>query len=232
MRETDLHQPVKEYLESNGYAVYAEVRDADIAARRDDQLIVVELKTSANLKLLVQAADRQSAADEVYVALPEPARRNRHVRGVEHVLKRLGLGLIHVRFSPLGASAFVVFDAVPASRPVIARHRDAMLSEMAGRTIDQNIAGSTGKPLLTAYRERAIYIACCLDEMGPMSPRELVQLGAGDKTSAMLAKNHYGWFERVSRGVYRLAPQALEDIQQYADTCAHARRIIDTRRRP
>ena len=42
MRETDLSQPVKNYLVSRGYRVQAEVKDCDIAARNDDELVIVE----------------------------------------------------------------------------------------------------------------------------------------------------------------------------------------------
>ena len=44
LRESDLYGPVRDYLEGLGYEVKGEVRDCDINALRDGELIVVELK--------------------------------------------------------------------------------------------------------------------------------------------------------------------------------------------
>ena len=66
MQETELFEPIKAYFESHGYSINAEVKDCDITAIRDDELIVVELKTSANMSLLIQATERQKITDNVY----------------------------------------------------------------------------------------------------------------------------------------------------------------------
>jgi len=44
MHETDLFPPIKKHLEASGYTVRAEVRDCDITAFKDDELIIIELK--------------------------------------------------------------------------------------------------------------------------------------------------------------------------------------------
>lgn len=44
IKESDLYQPIKEYLDSLGYDTKGEVKDCDITAIKDDELIVVELK--------------------------------------------------------------------------------------------------------------------------------------------------------------------------------------------
>ena len=59
MKETDLSEPVKTYLKQQGYQVQSEVKDCDITAQRDDKLVIVELKTSVNMTLLIQATARQ-----------------------------------------------------------------------------------------------------------------------------------------------------------------------------
>ena len=56
----------------SGYQVQGEVDGCDITAIMGDELVVVELKTSFNLKLLSQAVKRQRVADSVYVAIPKP----------------------------------------------------------------------------------------------------------------------------------------------------------------
>ena len=70
--ETDLYEPVCRFLEEEGYRVQAEVKDCDIAAEKDGELIIVELKKSFQLKLIYQALDRQSLTEQVFVAIPRP----------------------------------------------------------------------------------------------------------------------------------------------------------------
>ena len=215
MRETDLYQPVKELLVRLGYTVSGEVKDCDIAASRKDELVIVELKVSANLKLLIQATDRQALADTVYVALPEPGRRDSHFRGVERLLRRLGLGLITVRFGPLGAAAELRFEPGSNDVPKKGKRRGAVTAELAGRSQHSNIGGSSGTRIMTAYRETAIFIACCLEQLGPSSTHDLRALGTGDRTTSILAKNYYGWFSRVDRGIYQLTQAGADALKQY-----------------
>lgn len=206
----------------HGYDVSAEVGHCDIAAVKDDELIVIELKRSANLTLLIQATERQRITDAVYVALPEPARNSRHFLGVERLLKRLGLGLITVRFGPLGPAADKRFDPAPVLGNVRGNKRNAVLREIAGRSENFNVGGSHQTAIMTAYRETALFIACCLERLGPSSTRDLRALGTGAKTTSVLARNHYGWFERVSRGVYRITPPGIAAVHRHPALRARA----------
>ena len=54
MKETNLYQPVKSYLEDSGFVVKAEINQADIVAVKGDYIIIVELKLSISLKLIYQ----------------------------------------------------------------------------------------------------------------------------------------------------------------------------------
>ncbi|MDO4531633.1 MAG: hypothetical protein Q4C06_06590, partial [Bacillota bacterium] len=71
-KETDLYAPIRSFLEEEGYQVQAEVKDCDIAAIKDGQLIIVELKKAFNLKLVYQGLERQSLTEQVFVAIPRP----------------------------------------------------------------------------------------------------------------------------------------------------------------
>jgi len=215
MLETELYPPVKEYLQEHGYEVQAEVKHCDIVATKDDELIVVELKTSANLTLLVQATERQTISDSVYVAIPEPTKKNRNWRGIKRVIKRLELGLLVVNLSPLGCSVTKHFDPLPPQRRKIKRKQRAVIQEVADRTGDYNIGGSSKQKLITAYKENAILIACCLRHLGPCSPKKLRSLGTGEKTTSILSHNHYGWFQRIERGVYKVTEQGAIEASAY-----------------
>jgi len=60
---------------------------------------------------------------------------------------------------------------------------------------------------MTAYRQEAIRIAEHLAEFGPMAPAALKKEVDAPKAGAILRANHYGWFERISKGVYDLTPE-------------------------
>ena len=172
LTETDLYQPIHQYLVDQGYTVRSEVANCDIAAARNGELIVIELKRSFNTALLIQAARRQRAADSVYVAVPRP-KCSRRWNDIKHLLRRLELGLIFVSFRRKKPTIDVVFHPLPFQRRRRKRAKQAILTEMAGRSGDFNQGGSTRRKLVTAYREKAIHIACCLEGRGPFSPREL-----------------------------------------------------------
>ena len=102
--ETDLYEPVCRFLEEEGYRVQAEVKDCDIAAEKDGELIIVELKKSFQLKLVYQALDRQSLTEQVFVAIPRPQKgqREKSWKNMLKLLKRLEIGLLTVALdSPL-----------------------------------------------------------------------------------------------------------------------------------
>ena len=64
-KETDLYEPIRAFLEEEGYQVQAEVKHCDIVAEKDGRLVVVELKRAFGLKLVYQGLERQSLTDEV-----------------------------------------------------------------------------------------------------------------------------------------------------------------------
>ncbi|MFH1742512.1 MAG: DUF2161 family putative PD-(D/E)XK-type phosphodiesterase [bacterium] len=226
--ERDLSQPVTRYLIEQGYTVRSEVMDCDITAAKGENLVVIELKRSLNTSLLIQATQRQRITDSVYVALPCPEEGiwTKKWRSIQHLLKRLELGLILVNTGSGMPSVEIVFHPVPFDRKKQKRKKRAILQEMSERSGDYNRGGSVRRKIFTAYREKAIHIACCLEKYGPLSPRQLRELGTDSKTQSILYDNHYGWFERVDRGVYALKPRAMEEIKKYSDLVSHYRNKI------
>ena len=230
LRETDLDAPVRAFLEARGYAVRGEVHGCDLVATRGAELLVVELKRGLSMELLMQATDRQRLSPAVYVAIPRSRdlERARRWRGTLRLLRRLELGLFLVSFPRRGAPRV---EAVLDPRPYDARKRRldggarrAVLAELAGRSREGNLGGSRGRRLLTAYRESAIRIACALEALGPLSPRRLRELGTGPRTRAILADDHYGWFRRVSRGVYALRDGATGALAEWGDVTRECRK--------
>jgi hypothetical protein len=217
LKETDLYAPIRDFLEAQGYEVRGEVEGCDIAARKGDDLIIVELKRRFGADLLMQATERQRVSDSVYVGIPRPKSmgRGKQWKGLKRLLRQLELGLILVSFNGKKAQVEVAFHPSPYARKKLKRRRRAVIEEIEGRSGDYNQGGSSQKKLMTAYRECAVKIACFLEILGPQSPRALRALGTGTKTLSILYDNHYGWFEKVSRGVYAVTRKGRKEIDAY-----------------
>jgi len=217
LHEEDLYGPVRDLLVAQGFTVRGEVRGVDVLAVRGDETVAVELKTSLNLDLLLQAVDRQRLVDAVYVAVPRKGRTvgTRRWGRLLHLLARLEVGLILV--SPTTLAASIVVESVPFDRTrshdAGKRRRVALLKEFSGRTGDRNNGGVNRRRLVTAYREMALEIARLLAIEGPCKVRRLRELGADPhKTRNILADNHYGWFEHAGRDLYALSDKGRAEI--------------------
>jgi hypothetical protein len=63
IKETDLYFPLKYYLEKQGYTVNSEVHNCDIVARKNDELVIIELKKHFSVSLLAQVLIRKQITD-------------------------------------------------------------------------------------------------------------------------------------------------------------------------
>ena len=227
-REAELYHPIAEYLRSLGYEVRGEVRHLDLVAHRDGELIGVELKRAMSLDLLGQAVERQRAADGVYVAVRarEEGSPIRNMRRVQALLRRLELGLILVHFRPSGTRVEVKFHPSRYTARRSRRTREGILREFNGRTGDRNTGGVSHAPVITAYREQAVHIACALREIGPASPAALRALGTCEKTGRILLRNVYGWFEHLDKGLYGIHEAGRRALADYPDLAAHYSELV------
>lgn len=230
--EVDLYEPVKSYFTNLEYAVYGEVKDCDVAAIKEDELVVIELKLTINVTLLIQATKRQRITDQVFIAIPKPnySLRSKRWRDLCYLVRRLELGLILVSFQGDEVSAKVVIEPGSFDRKksmqLSKKRRLSIMKEIKGRSGDFNVGGSSQTEIISAYKENCIYIACCLVRFGPLSPKALREIGTGEKTSAILSKNYYGWFERVQRGIYVISEQGKKELDSYTDLVAYYDRLI------
>ena len=221
--ETELYPPVAAYLTAQGYTVRGEVKGCDVVAVREDEVIVVELKRTLNLTLLAQAVRRQSITPSVYIAIPRPANKAKWqhtVRDQLRVVRRLELGLLLVSNAQRQPSVDIVLHPEALSPRQRYPKKRAILQEVARRSGDYNLGGSCRRKLLTAYRENAIQLACCLQAHGAQTPRALRALGTGEKTLGILRRNVYGWFERIDRGIYGLTPLGEQALADYPELLA------------
>lgn len=224
--ESDLYAPVRDYLEELGYEVKGEVKDCDVTALRDGELIVVELKRGFTLELVYQAIDRQRVADGVYVAVPLPKRgyMSPQVPRMKSLCRRLELGLIFVGFTSKGAAQVdVAVHPKEASSPRRdKKRRISVIREHESRTGSANTGGVTHKKILTAYKEQALQTARLLREYGPLRVEDVKRLGGPSNAGVILGRNVLGWFDREEapggrRYLYRANGKALEALEEYGD---------------
>ena len=221
--EIALYPPIKAFLERAGFTVKGEVRGCDVVAMRPgeaDIVVVAELKLGLSLELLLQATDRLAVADEVWLAVVATRRgRDRDRRAVK-LCRLIGFGLLAVTLR----TGHVEMLAAPAPyRPrVNTRKRRLLLAEFVRRRGDPMSGGSTRVPVMTAYRQQALDVALALRD-GPQRPRDIRPIAPD--AGKILLRNVYGWFQRITNGVYCLTPDGQAAIQRWPipeDTTASA----------
>ena len=230
MSETDLYRPMYDYLVSQGYTVRSEVHHCDIAAVKGEDLIVIELKKGFSITLLAQAVERQKITSSVYVAIPRPSNKRKwmgQTKTVQGLLRRLEIGLILVSLRKSKTPVEIIFHPLPFERHRRKAVHRAVIEEIEKRSGDFNEGGSVRRKLVTAYRENAIFVACCLRELGPVTPRKLRSLGTGKKTLSILGRNVYSWFERVSRGIYGLSSRGRAELEQYPELVERYKELLE-----
>ena len=228
-KESDLYAPVKAFLEQQGFTVKGEVNDCDMAAVRGDDLVVVELKVAFNLALVLQGIERQRLADHVYVAVEAPRSSRAVPRWNECVTlcRRLNLGLLTVSFAGVAAGrdprVEVICEPGPYQPKRDLKGRASLVKEFHLRSGDFNTGGVNRRPVVTAYRESALLVAEHLQRYGPTSPKAIKAATGVEKTAAILQQDVYGWFQRVTTGVYQVNPKGAEALHTYADVVAPKR---------
>ena len=220
MTEVDLYAPIKNFLEAQGYIVKGEIGPCDIVAVRGDEgPVVVELKERLTLALILQAVDRLTVSDAVYIAFRigkgHSASWRSRQKHVKRLLRRLGLGLLTV--STRG-TVVPVLDPAPYRPRSDTRRRARLLKEFAERVGDPEAGGSASHPRLTAYRQDAIRCARELVSSGILKVSVVRERAGVPRAGPILRDNHYGWFDRVKTGHYDLSPKGREELVRWSDT--------------
>jgi hypothetical protein len=213
-RETDLYLPIKAFLEGQGYEVKAEVASADVVACREgDPPVVVEMKTGFSLALFHQAVERLKLADAVYIAVPRGSGRafQKSLKANRGLCRRLGLGLIVVRLKD--GVVEVVEDPGPYTPRISKQRQGRLLREFAQRVGDPNTGGITQQTIVTAYRQDAMRCLAFLMSHGPTKASDVAKATGVDRARTIMADNHYGWFDRVERGVYGQSPRGAREAE-------------------
>lgn len=212
MREADLYAPLKAYLEGQGYEVKAEIGDCDIMARRGDEPpVIVEMKLTFSLQLVMQGVVRQGVFDHVYLAVPASKGWKQRYRDIIALCRRLSLGLLVV--GPNGIEAHL--DPAPYAPRLKAKPAARLLREFDRRVGDPNTGGISGMKM-TAYRQDALRCALHL-QVGPCKAAVVAKAVGVSRAAVQMRDDHYGWFERVARGIYQLTPKGQAALLEHAE---------------
>jgi len=225
-KETDLYEPIRAFLEEEGYQVQAEVKNCDIAAVKDGQMVIVELKKAFNLKLVYQGLERQSLTEQVFVAIPRPKKgaREKAWKDMLKLLKRLELGLLTVALDSPLQTVDVVLEPSDSIAWKNRKKREKVQAELEQRQVDGNVGGMTRRKIMTAFREKSIRLACLLEREEQISLAGLRERGMEDSVG-ILSRNYDKWFKRVEKGVYALSDKGKEALENedYAKAVAYYR---------
>ena len=214
MREADLYPPIKAHLQRQGYEVKGEVGAADVVGRRGDDIVVVELKLGFSLALFHQGIARLSVTDHVYVAVPAGG-QTKALKANVKLARRVGLGVMTVR----ARDGFVetLADPVPYAPRKSKRKQARLLREFDRLQGDPNAGGATRHGIVTGYRQDAVRCARFLAVHGPSKGAKVKDWTEVPAATRIMADDHYGWFQRVERGVYALTDAGRQGLVDYAE---------------
>ena len=218
MKETDLYSAVKQLFEGLGFTVKAEIGAADVVAQRgQDAPVIIELKLGFTLTLVHQAIARQAITDDVYLAVPKWKGKAgwKTFKSNIGLCKRLGLGLIAVDIDGNAAKIYADPMAYVPRQSKVKKAR--LMKEFSAREGDPNLGGITRQTIMTAYRQNAMKCAQVLLVDGPSKGVIVAEKAGVEKATRLMADNHYGWFSKVSRGIYALSDRGKSMFDQRAD---------------
>lgn len=214
MKEADLYAPVKAYLTRQGYVVKGEVGAADVVGRRGDDVVIVELKLGFSLALFHQGIERLAVSDDVYVAVPAGG-KTKALRNNVKLARRLGLGVLSVRLRDGFVEALA--DPGPYAARKIKKKKTKMLKAFDRLEGDPNEGGATRHGIVTGYRQDALKCARFLAVHGPSKGSKVAEWAEVPVATRIMRDDHYGWFERVSVGVYGLTKAGTKGIKDWGD---------------
>jgi hypothetical protein len=209
--ETALYPAVKSFLEGRGYTVKGEVSGCDVVGVKHGEptlLVIIEMKLGLSFELILQGIDRMACADEVWLAVKATRRGRDRDSRARKLCRLLGFGLLAIH--PRSVETLV--DPAPYRPRRDLRRRRRILAEHEARRGDPSPGGSGGIPIMTAYRQEALFCATKMRD-GPCRPRDLRP--DAPRAALILKRNVYGWFERVDRGLYALTPSGAEALTRW-----------------
>lgn len=219
MKETELFLPLKTYFEAQGYKISAEVLNTDMVLERDGEYYGLELKKKFSIDLVYQLLRRRGVYDGLYAAIGCEKGKVPRLRDVKMLLSSLGFGLIVVNFMRKGSRVEILLQANRDSGGRVRKQRRSrVIREISGRYAELNQAGVPGNVYrMGAYRQQCLMVLKILIESEePLSPKAIRAAGAPERSQILLSQNIYGWFDRISRGLYQASQAGQEAAKAHS----------------
>ncbi len=222
VKESDLFLPIKRIFTEDGYQGDGEVAGIDLYLEKDGRSTAVELKKELDFRAIQQAALDQKTCDFVYIGIFRPKDLfSGRTQDKLYLLKRLGIGLICVS-RRTGAAEILLDPVVSELSAFQVRHKGdtaAVRTEFKNRRVKNNTGGVNKTRLMTAYKEESLLILQALNSLGGQAGcRQVRELSGCAKSTDILYHNYHGWFENVSKGVYRISDKGFAALTEYAET--------------
>jgi hypothetical protein len=220
--------------------VKGEVKHCDLVATKqiggdERSILIVELKLNFSLELVMQGINRQSLSDNVYLAIlsPNTPGKRKYWRSKQSnyikLCRKLGLGLMLVDVvEPTAIDADLsrsdrepvklLLDPAPYAPRKSSRRQSVLLKEFNAREGDPNLGGINKTKIITAYRQNALKCAEQLHIHSTLSLKQLREKTNIENAASIMQKNHYGWFDRVEKGIYKLNTSADKPLLRYLES--------------
>ncbi len=227
--EKDMYPILKDFFETKGYKVNAEVKDCDIVITKDDYLAVVEMKLKLNITLVHQALKRLDITNNVFMAVQRPKKQHlKEKNKMKKLARRLNIGLIFVDPLSINNSIEIVVEPTEESKPKNTKKTRAIQKEIEGRRFDSNMGGVTNTEVLTAYRDMNIKLACICETYTVISPKFLKENFGIEKTYPILYNNFYKYFVMFGKGDFGLSDEGQEMLNsnKYIDLVSIYRKEV------
>ncbi len=208
MKEYEMFPMIKSYFESLGYKVNAEVKDCDVTAVKDDELIIIEMKTSLNITVLYQALERKRVTPFVYIAVPKPKKNYRKsLQKMKNLLSKLQMGLLIIDVIN-GACVSFLDPEVDMSQRQNHVKKAKIVKEISKREIDENLGGVSKTKILTAHKELGIALCVVIEKEGVVTSKVLRDKYGFDKdVNIYLHRNFHRWYKKVGKATYELSSE-------------------------
>lgn len=163
MKETDLYEPVKKWLEAKGYKVFPEIElrgtRADVVGIKEGSSIIVELKTSLSRDLIDQGLRWRSRGSANLIYLASPKRTRPIPEDINDLLLKVGLGLITVHpdgcIEHIQSKSHLVNDKYDISKSITPLHEEIDIQ-----------GGHYGGGYLTGYKATIMMVQKFLESKG------------------------------------------------------------------
>lgn len=213
--EKDLFIILKTHFQNQGFEVQAEVMDVDLIFYKPNFFGLVELKLGFNVTVIYQALERKKICDDVYIAVTKPKKYSvKEYHRMRNLCKLLTIGLIVI--DPITEICKVIIE--PSTSQIKKTKLKKFNQKFQGLVLKNPVGGVTNQKIFTLYFQECFKAALIVRFVDVITPKQLREFDDLKITSQkILGDNYYGWFEKVSRGKYKLSKLGLDFLVRLDD---------------